>query len=111
MPDNANTDHESEHPLDCEDWRIAFKPYSTFPDLAFILAQHLHGVTKLIEQGRLGASDALAALDRAIEALMPHTRFADTRYREIARKFYQRAVAGKLTLEQEDELRKFGLLE
>jgi hypothetical protein len=111
MPDHANTDHESEHPLDCEDWRIAFQPYSMFPDLAFVLAQHLHGVIKLIEGGRLGAADALSALDRAIDALMPHTRFADTRYREIARKFYQRAVAGKLTLQQEDELRKFGLLE
>jgi hypothetical protein len=110
MPNNANTDHESEHPLDCEDWRIAFQPYSTFPDLAFVLAQHLHGVTKLIEQGRLGTADALTALDRAIDALMPHTRFADTHFREIARKFYLRAVAGKLSAEQEDELHRIGLL-
>src|ERR1044072_1995067 len=109
MPDNRITDSESP-PLDCEDWRIAFQPYENFPELAFVLAQHLHGVTKLIEQGRLGAADALTALDRAIEALMPHTRFADTRYREIARKFYQRAVAGNLTLEQEDELHRIGLL-
>ena len=42
---------------------------------------------------------------------MPHTRFADTRYREIARKFYLQAVAGKLTLKKEDELRKLGLLD
>ena len=110
MPDNRITDSESP-PLDCEDWRIAFQPYENFPDLAFVLAQHLHGVIKLIELGRLGAAEALAGLDRAINALMPHTRFSDSRYREVARKFYQRAVAGKLTLQQEDELRKFGLLE
>ena len=110
MHNNPNMDSESP-PLDHEDWRVAFQPYENFPELAFILAQHLHGVIKLIEQGRLGAAEALAGLDRAIECLMPHTRFADSRYREIARKFYLRAVAGKLTLQQEDELRKFGLLE
>ncbi len=110
MHNNPNTDQESPT-LDCEDWRIAFQPYENFPELAFILAQHLHGVTKLIELGRLGAAEALSGLDRAIAALMPHTRFADTRYREIARKFYLRAVAGKLSTEQEDELRRLGLLE
>ena len=82
-----------------------------FQNLAFVLAQHLHSVTKLIEQGRLGAAEALDGLDRAIECLMPHTRFSDSRYREIAHKFYLRAVAGKLSTEQEDELHKLGLLE
>ena len=110
MPDNRIMDSESP-PLDCEDWRIAFQPYSNFPDVAFVLAQHLHGVSKLIQQGRRGALEAMAGLDRAIDALMPHTRFADSRYREIARKFYLRAVAGNLSTEQEDELRKLGLLE
>ena len=110
MQNNRTTDSESP-PLDCEDWRIAFQPYENFPELAFVLAQHLHSVTKLIELGRLGAAEALAGLDRAIECLMPHTRFADSRYREIARKFYLQAVAGNLSTEQEDELRKLGLLE
>ena len=110
MHNNPNTGQESA-PLDHEDWQIAFQPYSAFPDLAFILAQHLHGVTKLIEKGARGTAEALSALDRAIECLMPHTRFADSRYREIARKFYLQAVAGKLTLEQEDKLRELGLLE
>ena len=109
MHNNPNTDQESPT-LDHEDWQIAFQPYAEFPDLAFILAQHLHGVTKLIEQGARGTAEALAGLDRAIDALMPHTRFADSRYREIARKFYLRAVAGNLSTEQEDELHKLGLL-
>ena len=110
MQNNRTTDSESP-PLDCEDWRIAFQRYENFPELAFVLAQHLHGVIKLIELTRLGAAEALGGLDRAINALMPHTRFADSRYREIARKFYLRAVAGNLSVEQEDELRKLGLLE
>ena len=110
MPDNRTTDSESP-PLDHEDWQIAFQPYSAFPDLAFVLAQHLHSVVKLIEQGPRGTAEALAGLDRAIDCLMPHTRFSDSRYREIARKFYLRAVAGNLSVEQEDELRKLGLLE
>jgi len=109
MPDNPNTGESP--PLDHEDWQIAFTPYAQSPDLAFVLAQHLHGVIKLIEQGPRGTAEALAGLDRAIDCLMPHTRFADTRYREIARKFYLRAVAGNLSLEKEDELRKLGLLE
>lgn len=109
MPDHANTDSEPP-PLDAEDWQIVFRAYANFPDLAFILAQHLHSVTKLIEQGPRGTAEALAGLDRAIDCLMPHTRFSDSRYREIARKFYLQAVAGNLSTEQEDELRKLDLL-
>ena len=110
MPDYANTDSESP-PLDCEDWRIAFQPYENFPELAFILAQHLHGVTRLIEQGPRGTAEALAGLDRAIETLMPHTRFRDSRFREIARRFYLQAVGGKLSVEQEEKLCELDLLE
>ncbi len=64
MPDNPNTGESP--PLDHEDWQIAFQPYANFPDLAFVLAQHLHSVVKLVEQGRRGAAEALAGLDRAI---------------------------------------------
>jgi len=75
MEESANTDSESP-PFDHEDWQIAFQPYSNSPDLAFVLAQHLHGVIRFIEQGRLGAAEALAGLDRAIECLMPRKLFA-----------------------------------
>ncbi len=59
MHNNPNTDSESP-PLDAEDWQIAFQPYLNFPDLAFVLAQHLHGVNKLIEQGSVGTAEAVA---------------------------------------------------
>lgn len=38
MLENRNTENP---PLDCEDWQIAFKPYSKYPYLALALAQHL----------------------------------------------------------------------
>jgi hypothetical protein len=49
MQNNRTTDSEGP-PLDAEDWSIAFQPYSSFPDLAFILGQHLYSSNKLIEQ-------------------------------------------------------------
>ena len=108
MHNNPNMDSESP-PLDHEDWQIAFQPYANFPDLAFILAQHLHGVSKLIEQGQEGTAEALAGIDRAIQCLMPHTRFRNIS--DIGRKVYLQAVAGNLSPEHEDKLRELGLLE
>ena len=66
MHNNPSTDHETP-PLDAEDWQIAFKPYANFPDLAFILAQHLYSANKLVEQGQ--AAEAMAGIDRAIALL------------------------------------------
>ena len=53
-----------------------------------------------------GAAEAMAGIDRAIECLMPYTRF-----RHIGRKVYLLAVVGNLPTEQEDKLRELGLLE
>ncbi len=106
MHNNPNTDSESPT-LDHEDWQIAFKAYANFPDLAFILAQHLHSANKLIEQGQ--AAEAMAGIDRAIGCLMPYTRFRDIG--EIGRKIYLLAVAGNLSPEHEDKLRELGLWE
>jgi hypothetical protein len=108
MHNNPNMDSESP-PLDAEDWNIVFQPYSKFPDLAFILAQHLYGVTKLIEQGSEGTAEAMAGIDRAIECLMPYTRFRNIG--DIGRKVYLLAVAGNLSPEHEDKLREIGLWE
>lgn len=50
MPDNPNTDLE----FAAGHRRLSncfLTPYFAFPDLAFILAQNLHGVTNLIEPG------------------------------------------------------------
>ena len=86
MPENEN-----ESPaLDDEDWNIVFQAYTEYPILAFILAQHLSYLKELIDRGR--TAEAIAASDRAIESLMPHTAF-----RDVGRTLYLEAVAGKLS--------------
>jgi hypothetical protein len=105
MHNYPNTGHESPL-LDAEDWNIVFQAYTEFPILAFILAQHLHGVKTLIEQGPKGATEAIGGIERAIECLMPHTNF-----RDAGRTIYMLAVTGTLSAEQEEKLREFGLLE
>jgi hypothetical protein len=40
MPDNRNTENNTEHPwLDAEDWEIALQPYAGDPDAALILGE------------------------------------------------------------------------
>ena len=48
----------------------------------------------------------MAGIDRAIEYLMPYTRF-----RNIGRKVYLLTVLGNLPTEQQDKLRELSLLE
>ena len=83
-------------PLDPEDWQIVFAAYEEFPILALILGQHLECLKTFIQRGPEGQLEAVAALDRAIETLMPHTVF-----RDAGRNVYLLAVAGKLPVEQE----------
>lgn len=83
-------------PLDSEDWQIVFTAYEEFPILALILGQHLECLKTFIQSGREGQIEAVAAIDRAIETLMPHTVF-----RDAGRDVYLLAVTGKLPVEQE----------
>jgi hypothetical protein len=92
-------------PLDAEDWDIVFQAYAEFPILAFILAQHLDCVKALIQRGPEEGIDAIAGLNRAIECLMPHTHF-----RDAGRRVFLLAVAGDLSIEQEEAIRELGLL-
>jgi hypothetical protein len=90
--------------LDAEDWNIVFEAYDEYPVLAFILAQHLAHVKELIQGGHKAKAESLAALDRAIESLMPRTNF-----RDAGRKVYLLAVAGELSHEQEEMIDKLRL--
>lgn len=76
-------------PLDSEDWEIAFQAYAEYPILAFILAQHFNYLKELIERGR--GSEAVTAIDRAVDGLMPRTDF-----RDAGRTVYRLAVTGNL---------------
>jgi DnaJ-domain-containing protein 1 len=82
-------------PLDSEDWKIVFQAYADYPVLAFILAQHLDYLKKL------SRADAEAAIERAVESLMPLTNF-----RDAGRTVYLLAVAGNLQPDHEQTIRE-----
>ena len=105
MHNNPNTDSERP-PLDAEDWNIVFQAYAEYPILAFILAQHLDTVRRLIDLGPKGIAEALAGLARGIEGLMPFTNF-----RDAGRAIYLRAVAGDLSPKDEETIRELGLIQ
>ena len=86
-------------PLDSEDWEVAFRAYTEYPILAFILAQHFNYLKELVERGR--KAEAVEGLDRAIESLMPHTSF-----RDAGRTVYQLAVTGNLKPDYEHTIRE-----
>lgn len=95
---------DAEPPLDCEDWQIVFKVYAGHPLLAFVLAQHLVALKEMFDGGADGIANALAAIDRAVEGLYPHTHF-----QAACHKFYCLAVEGKLTIDQEKLLNELGV--
>ena len=76
-------------PLDSEDWEVTFQAYAEYPILTFILAQHFDYLKGLIQSGPHGTIAGVAALDHAIDALMPHTEFKDA-------ETYRLAVTGNL---------------
>lgn len=93
MHNNANTDSVNA-PLDAEDWEIVFAAYQGRHKLALILAQHLTALKEFILRDK--PEEALAAIDRAIEGLYPHTGFS-----RVGRGLFRAAVEGRLTPEQE----------
>ena len=48
--------------------------------------------------------EAIEGLERAIEAMYPHTEF-----HQVCHEIYLKVVGGKLTLEEEETLKKLGL--
>ena len=93
MPDDPNTDYENA-PLDAEDWKIVFAAYQGRHKLALILAQHLTALKEYILRDK--PEEAMAAIDRAVAALFPHTGFS-----QVGLGLFRAAVEGRLTTEQE----------
>lgn len=52
----------------------------------------------------LKIQEAIEGLERAIEALYPHTQF-----HEVCHEMYLKVIGGELTLEEEEVLKKLGL--
>ena len=101
MPDDPNTEKA---PLDTEDWQLAFGIYEGHPSEALqlavnltILASHIGVEPRMIEE-------AMEALGCAVEVLFPYTQFHG-----ICHDMYLKLVGGKLTLEEEEALKKFGI--
>ena len=98
MRDNPNTDNA---PLDAEDWQIVFEPYAQFPILALVLAQHL---TALQDLAQSDAEKAIAAINRAVDALYEHSEF-----RSVSLDLFRATVQGRLNVEVESLVHQLGI--
>lgn len=103
MPDNPNTPSEND-PLDIEDWEIALAPYMGHPSAALQLACHLVILQAFLKIEPVDVDTATAAIDRGIEALFPYTQFHG-----VCHEMYVKVIGGKLTLEEEEMLKKLGI--
>jgi hypothetical protein len=95
---------DSEIPLDCEDWSIVFQAYRDRPQLAIDLAQHFQILKQYLQSEPNSVPDAVAAIDRAINALYRHTPFE-----KLGRDLFRRMVEGELSIEQERMMRDLGV--
>lgn len=76
MPNNRNTDYDSENSqLDAEDWEIALKPYASHPDAALDLARNFIAIREYLESTPPDVPQAVAALNEAADSLFPLTGF------------------------------------
>ena len=101
MPDDPNTENA---PLDTEDWEIAFEAYEGHPSEALQLAINLTILASHIGVEPRMIDEAMAALALAVEVLFPYTQFHG-----VCHDMYLKVVGGKLTLEEEEVLKKMGL--
>jgi hypothetical protein len=90
--------------LDAEQWEIVLKVYAGHPVAALTLAYQLIAIKQSLQGGKKGVSDAITALDLAIEGLFPHTDFY-----KMGHKFYLRTIEGTLRPKQEEQLRELGV--
>ena len=100
MQDDPNTIIVSP-PLDCEDWQIAFKPYTKHPYLALALAQHLSALQDYVQSD---AGQATAAINRAVDALYEHSEF-----RAVALELFRATVHGRLPVDLENLVHQLGI--
>src|SRR5687767_5974852 len=98
MQDNRITENP---PLDCEDWRIAFAPYVEHPFLALALAQHLTALQDFVQSD---AGKAMAAINRAVNALYEHSEF-----RSVGLLLFRATVQGRLTTDRENLIHQLGI--
>ena len=104
MPDNDNTDSVIEQPwLDIEDWEIALRPYEGDPDAALMLSTNLAILQSHLAEPEL-IKEAHQELDRALEVLFLRSPFPDITYT-----LFRRFVAGQMSTEELEMLKKLGV--
>jgi len=101
MPDNPTI---GDPPLDTEDWQLAFGIYEGHPSEALQLAVNLTILASHIGVEPRMIDEAMAALALAVEVLYPYTQLNG-----ICHDMYLKLIGGKLTLEEEEALKKFGI--
>ena len=105
MPDNPNTEQPSEQPpLDAEDWELAFAPLKGHTNAALNMGFNLMVLLAYLKVEPLKIEEAIAGIERAIEALYPYTQFHD-----VCHDMYIKVVGGDLTPEEEETLKKLGI--
>jgi hypothetical protein len=57
--------------LDSEDWEIAFEVYEEHPISALTLAHHFMALKSYLHSETTNIPEALAAIDRAVDSLLP----------------------------------------
>ena len=103
MQDNPNKESENP-PLDAEDWQDAFEPYAGQTGAALMLGFNLTVLLSYLTDEPPEIESAVVGLERAIEALYPHTQF-----HQMCHDMFLKVVGGELTLEEEETLKKLGL--
>lgn len=101
MLNNRNTEND---PLDTEDWELALAPYKGNSSAALNLGFILIILKTYIYLEPLQIDKAIEGIDRGLEVLFPHTDFHDKSF-----ELFLKVVEGKLTLEEEEMLKKLGL--
>jgi hypothetical protein len=91
--------------FDSEDWKIAFEAYAEHPLAAYTLAQYLTIIKEHLESEPKDIPEAIAALDQAVVCLFEHSRF-----RQVSYEMFRQSVEGKVTTEQEEVIRKLGMI-
>jgi hypothetical protein len=107
MPDQCTTNADSpppDIPLDAEDWDVVFAPFKDHPYAALNLAYHFARLKQLLNGKLADISEAIAAIDRAIDRLYEHSEF-----RAVGYNLFCEAVQGLLTAETEKTVHKLGI--
>ncbi len=107
MLDNRSTNADSpppDIPLDAEDWDVVFAPFKDHPYAALNLAYHLARLQQLLNSRLTDVSEAVAAIDRAIDRLYEHSEF-----RNVGHSLFRQTVEGVLPVKAEKTVHDLGI--